>query len=264
MNPLKLLISAFFMSILLSCEPKIVSFDDPDLPQICRNQLEEKGKVYEANSKIYLKGGDSTNWDFDITNWSLKICNIKDYGLDREDFPALISPLYTPISEIPNAFPSTEKLLYLHSSEELKVYPYTTMTAHEAINEYVEGEPIMIAYCYLADLAAVYTRTYCEKELTFALTGYTYADPGEWEGLDGFLLWDRETESIWWPLIDLAVSGPMKDTRLKKYDQQKWGYGTWGDMLQDHPEALVLQSEPDWKLDKTIHRLGCEDLDCCP
>ena len=72
----------------------------------------------------------------------------------------------------------------------------------------------MESYCVLADLGAVYSRNYNSKELTFALSGYTYYDKNIWNGLDGFVLWDRETESLWWPLVGKAVSGKLKGVNL--------------------------------------------------
>jgi hypothetical protein len=60
--------------------------------------------------------------------------------------------------------------------------------------------------------------------------------------LDGFVLWDRETESLWWPLIDEAVSGEMKGTRLKKYDQSKWLDTNLKYLEEQHPNAEVLKA----------------------
>ena len=77
----------------------------------------------------------------------------------------------------------------------------------------------MAAYRILADLGAIYDRIVDERLYTFALSGYTYFDPAVWNGMDGFVLWDRETESLWWPLIGKSVSGPILNTPMKVYDQ---------------------------------------------
>ena len=134
--------------------------------------------------------------------------------------------------------------MIVHTNTTPMVYSISLLTRHEVINDTADGHPIMVAYCVLADLAAVYTRIYCDREFTFALSGYTYFDDDVWGGLDGFVMWDRETESLWWPLIDQAVSGSMKDAGvlMEKYDESKWAEITWGQIVADHPDARVLDS----------------------
>ena len=55
-----------------------------------------------------------------------------------------------------------------------KVYSIALLTRHEIINDTIDGNPYMVGYCVLADLAAVYTRIYCDTTLTFGVSGYTY------------------------------------------------------------------------------------------
>jgi len=91
-------------------------------------------------------------------------------------------------------------------------------------------------------LAAVYSSNYCDSFFTFAPSGYTYWDPDVWDGINAFVLWDRETESLWWPLIDKAVSGLMQGTSLRKHNEDKWREITWGEVLDNYPDALVFKS----------------------
>ena len=113
----------------------------------------------------------------------------------------------------------------------------------------------MAAYCILADLGAVYKRQYGEQELTFALSGYTYFDEKVWDGLDGFVLWDRETESLWWPLIDKAVSGPLKDVKLLKLEDAKWEDVNWKKVKEKFPNAQVLKSGQDYERPKSWEKI---------
>jgi hypothetical protein len=92
----------------------------------------------------------------------------------------------------------------------------------------------------------MYDRTIGGKVFTFALSGYTYFDPDVWDGLDGFVFWDRETESLWWPLIGEAVSGKMKGTSMQVLDNQFWKQTTWRDVRKNHKEARVLKSGQDF------------------
>ncbi len=228
----------------------------------CSTELTEE-KVYSKDGRRWLWAGGDSATHFDITNWSLNECQLLDYGYERETIKALTDPQYQPISEVAEDFANSEKVIYLEGDGAVKVYPYITMRFHEVINERVEGKPVMIAYCYLADLAAVYTRIYCDREFTFAVSGYTYADENVWEGLQAFVLWDRETESLWWPLIDRGVSGLMKGTVLRKHDQNRWGYSTWGEVKTTYPDALVLEIDEQWQPPIGIPTYSCTDLNCC-
>jgi hypothetical protein len=112
----------------------------------------------------------------------------------------------------------------------------------------------MAAYCILADLGAMYERKIGDLEFTFALSGYTYFDPEVWGGLDGFVLWDRETESLWWPLIGKAVSGSLKDVEVPLMDDSKWKQTTWSDILENHQDAQILQPDQDFERPKSWSR----------
>lgn len=68
-----------------------------------------------------------------------------------------------------------------------------------------------------------------------------------WNGLDGFVLWDRETESLWWPLIGKAVSGPLKNVHLLEMDKSNWKDVKWKYIKDNYPNALVLKSGQDFE-----------------
>ena len=68
-----------------------------------------------------------------------------------------------------------------------------------------------------------------------------------WNGLDGFVFWDRETESLWWPLIGKAVSGPLKNVGLIEMDKNKWSDTTWKYIRDNYPNAKVLRSGQDFE-----------------
>ncbi len=228
----------------------------------CSTELTQE-KVYSKDGKRFLWAGADSSTHFDITNWALNECQLFDYGYERETISALTDAQYKPIGEVADEYSDDEKVIYLQGDGVVKVYPYIAMRFHEVINEMTEGAPVMIAYCYLADLAAVYTRVYCGKTFTFAVSGYTYADENVWDGLQAFVLWDRETESLWWPLLDLGVSGLMKGELLQKHDETRWGYLTWAQTKALFPEALVLQINESWQPPTGLPHYSCQDLACC-
>ncbi|MBN4062134.1 MAG: hypothetical protein COA57_02205 [Flavobacteriales bacterium] len=227
----------------------------------CQSSIIQNNKVFIENEKKWLWGGNNDDWHFDITCWTLNECQL-NYGIGREKFKALTEPKYVSVNSASSSYNSSDRFMIVYTNQEPKVYSIRLLTSHEVINDVVDGQPIAVAYCVLADLAAVYTRIYCNKEITFALSGYTYFDPEIWNGLDAFVFWDRETESLWWPLIDKGVSGLMKDVNLEKYDETKWAEITWGDIVNKHPDALVLASGQTMDVPENWTKYQESDLNC--
>lgn len=206
----------------------------------------ENGKFFEVDGKKMLYGGDSENLHFDVTDYLLNDEQFH-YGIGREKFPALLKPEFISVGEANEIWPDTSRFLLAQSGNDVKAYSIQDLTRHEIVNDVLDGQPIMAAYCILADLGAIYDRDYGGKELTFALSGYTYFDEKVWNGLDGFVLWDRETESLWWPLIGKAVSGPLKNVKLLETDSNKWKDTTWVYIKDNFPDAQILKSGQDFE-----------------
>lgn len=217
------------------------------LPNFAQRPIaQENGKFFEIDGTKMLYGGEATNTHFNINNLELKPGQFH-YGLGRERFPALIAPKFESIAAADKNWEDTDRFLLAYKGDQASAYSVKDLTRHEVVNDVIDGEPIFAAYCILADLGAIYKRTYGEKVFTFAVSGYTYFDPKIWGGLDGFILWDRETESLWWPLIDKAVAGPLKGVQLQKLDQVFWKDTNWKDIKDNFPTAKVLISNQDYK-----------------
>jgi len=202
-------------------------------------------KFYTKDGHQYLYGGEKPGEDFDISNLSLKDDQFH-FGIGRERFPALLKPRFMDMKSADTLFDDSIRFLLLDFHGVLRAYSIRDLTHHEVVNDEVDGIPIMAAYCVLADLGAIYDRRMLHRPFTFALSGYTYYDPDVWDGMDGFVLWDRETESLWWPLIGEAVSGKMKGTKLKVLDEKHWSQTTWGEIKEHYDNVDVLIPDQDF------------------
>ena len=226
--------SLFIIALLLST----ISFAQ-------RPSAKNNEKFFNQNSDKMLYGGNGKE-HFIINNLDSKEEQFH-YGLGREMFPALLDPKFETIVEADKKWPNNQRFLVAHKGNEVKAYSVRDLTRHEVVNDVIDGEPIFVAYCILADLGAVYKRTYAEKTFTFGMSGYTYYDPKVWDDLDGFILWDRETESLWWPLIDKAVSGKLKGVKLQKLEDAFWEDTIWKNIKEKYPNAQILISKQDFK-----------------
>lgn len=253
---MKNLLYCLFLLVCISCQSPSTSKDveKPEsktdkskvLPKKQRPVSLDNGKIFTQQNKKLLYGGEDSTQHFNITD-----CELKDgqfhYGIGREVFPALLQPSFITVEAADSVWADSTRFLLAHSGDDIKAYSVKDLTRHEIINDVLDGKPIMAAYCILADLGAIYERQYGETKLTFALSGYTYYDTTVWNGLDGFVLWDRETESLWWPLVDKAVSGPLKGVPLQEMDKANWQDTDWKTIKENYPMAQVLQSGQDYE-----------------
>ncbi len=82
-------------------------------------------------------------------------------------------------------------------------------------------------------LSVVYGREIAGTVTTFGTTGYTYDNT--------FVLYDRATESIWYPTDDQgfdAISGPRRGERIEFLAQPP--VMSLADWTALHPDTLVL------------------------
>ena len=197
------------------------------LPQDNFPGAKSNGKFFEKDGRKYLWGGRRESQHFNVNNLKLNSDQFH-FGVGREKFQALINPRFVTAAESDFWLPDSARILGLLRDDVVKAYPLRIVNDHEVINDKAGELPILVVYCDLAQLAAIYVRNLNGRVYTFGQAGYTYFDPAVWHGKDGFVLWDRETESLWWPPMGRAVSGPMVGTCMKLLDSEYWCQTTWG------------------------------------
>jgi len=196
--------------------------------------------TWRSDGRRYLWGGTGTDQHFDVTRCRIDLSRL-EHGLGREAFAALTNPAFDTADAADRYLDATDALLVIRIGEVVKAYPLSVLHDHEAVNDAIDGRAYLVAYCWLADLAAVYERRIAGRRLTFAVSGYTYADPDVWGGRNAFILWDRQTESLWWPPVGRAVAGSLTDTVLPILDRPLWRRSTWAELRRRHPDVRVLR-----------------------
>jgi len=94
----------------------------------------------------------------------------------------------------------------------------------------------------LANSAVVYSREINDGVLTFAPSGWTY---GEEFFESTFVLIDKETESLWFPMTDgdccvlVAISGFFTDTTVKGI--QRMERSSWSDWATRNPATKFVR-----------------------
>ncbi len=195
--------------------------------------------TYRAAGKLWLSNGGSQEGSFDVSNTRLRLSNLRG-NFGREAFPAPVTPDFIPASDAAEFVDDAERVLAVKVGEEVHVYPIRYLMEYEVVNDTVGGRPVFAGYCMMAGLACVYDRRYGDQVHTFAPSGHLYFEDFAWGGKPGFVLWDRETESLWWPPGGKGVSGVMRDVPMKVLEPELWAQSTFEEVVSKHPKALVL------------------------
>jgi hypothetical protein len=82
------------------------------------------------------------------------------------------------------------------------------------------------------DLAAVYSREIDGRALTLVPSGWTYERT--------FVLYDKETGSLWYPYAKglMAIQGDYFRRRLPQLDSKDT---RWEDWVKRHPDSKILK-----------------------
>jgi len=199
--------------------------------------------IHSRDGSTWLWAGDRADQKFNITEFELEP-EYLHYGLGREYFYAPTEPVFVTPDEADVFMMDPTPVLLAEVGDEVKVYPVPVVRQFEVVNDEIGGKPVFAAYCILANLGALYDRQYGDQTLTFAVSGYTYHDDSVWDGKDAFVLWDRDTESLWWPPVGKAVSGPLNNTPMKLLDESMWSQTTYLKVKEKYPDGHFLVLSP--------------------
>lgn len=182
-------------------------------------------------------GRDPKSYGFALGNFSLDQAALVASGLPRDAIPALENPGAVVASEL-----STLGRRFLLPSDPVagvvvgghaRAYPLRVLVFHELVNDSLGDQPILIVHQPLCGLTAVLSRKLPQGTLTFANSGLLWNSCG--------LVYDRESQSLWFPLAGTAVAGPAASQKLQFLP---FTLTTWERWRQQHPETTLVQPDP--------------------
>ncbi len=190
--------------------------------------------------------GNSDGSVFTVNEGDINPENLR-FGIGKEAFEALIIPEYDKISSHHfNDFKADDHCLAIHSksTRAVKAWNLRLMNKHEAVNDTFNGQPILATFCHMGGLAQIFSRKIDQQVLTFGVTGYLYSDQAINEGLFGFLLYDRNTQSLWNPFALKSVGGDLVNQTISPLsetdDDLETFVLTWQQLQENYPNAMVL------------------------
>lgn len=181
-------------------------------------------KIIKKNGKIFIVDRKGEQWD--VTSAANEFGmepKLFHFGLGRGAFTPIIDP------EIEAGPKPGDPLVFAVTYNGIaRAYNHRRLTRHETLLDNLGGTRVMVAHCYLADLAGVYEATVDGRPLTLIASGWTYHNGHH----DTFVLYDKETGSLWFPFdkddFFVSIGGPLKGKKLmelasmKKVKFSKW------------------------------------------
>jgi hypothetical protein len=144
-------------------------------------------------------GGDGGNTIKPEAEWLVPTQWVADGGPGVDGIPAIESPTFESAATIGN-IAANDLVIALRSGGQVKAYPHDIMDYHEIVNDGPANNPFTMSYCPLTGSAMAWFGKVSAADPSFGVSGFLYNS--------NLLLYDRETESLWSQMLQLAVNGP--------------------------------------------------------
>jgi hypothetical protein len=163
--------------------------------------------------------------------------HIRGGGPARDAIRSVDAPEFAPASQASWA-PPPVAAIGVEIGGEARAYPVHLMEYHQIVNDTVGGVPVVVTFDPLTAIPVVWERTAKGRVLEFGVSGLLYREQ--------FLLFDRETESLWAQYEGVAVAGPLLGAKLERVPSRQEPVGAW---MNRHPVSTILARPELTKID---------------
>jgi hypothetical protein len=155
---------------------------------------------------------------FEITRQTVDRDDIVPGGPPRDGIHSIDAPRFV-ASEQATWVDDTTPVLGVVVKGDARAYPVHVMDYHQIANDVVGDVPLAVTWDPLTGAPIAFERTVDGRVLGFGVSGLLYNS--------GFLMYDRETESLWSQFLGKAVSGPLAGKRLKRVRIRQEDMTSW-------------------------------------
>jgi len=203
------------------------------------NEPRETGSVEVSTSQTEttIESSDAENlilFDDWKTNWlkkSIDLTELTTTGSARDGIMPLDDPVSEPVATANTWIMDKEPILALVMGDIAKAYPLKMMIRHEVVNEMINDTPVAVTFCPLTLSAAVFNREVNGQTFDFGTSGLVRKS--------NFLIWDRQTETLWQQLTGRAIVGDLNNTQLTRIPAL---VTSWKDFKESYPDGIVLSN----------------------
>jgi len=179
---------------------------------------------------------------FDLGGALLPREEIRAGGPPRDGIESVNEPEFVAVEEA-HWVAKRNPVLGVAVGEEAHVYPVHLIEPHQIVNDEVGGVPVVVTYDPLVAVPRTHRREVDGRTLSFGVSGLVYNS--------NFLLYDRETESLWLQFTGEAIAGPMAGKKLERIPIRQELLGSW---LSRQPLSRVLSRPRPTKIDYRYSR----------
>ena len=133
---------------------------------------------------------------------------------------------------------------------EARAYPWYLLANYHAVNDYLDGEPIIVNLCEACNGGAAFHAAIDGTVIDIRPRGLKN---GTWYGED------FQTGSLWYPFIGEAFEGPLKGTKLERI---RLYFSSWKDWRRDHPNTTVAMTSDEVRYRPHASRSRMADATC--
>jgi hypothetical protein len=167
---------------------------------------------------------------FDVSKASIPVTAIQRGGPPKDGIPAIDRPKFLPADKARLA--DTDRVLGLEVNGAARAYPVRILNWHEVVNDRFGERSLVVTYCPLCGTGMAFDGTLGSQPAAFGVSGLLYNSD--------VLLYDRGTQSLWSQILQTAISGPLKGTRLQSVPLT---HTSWADWRRRHPATEVLSTD---------------------
>ncbi|MFN0302231.1 MAG: DUF3179 domain-containing protein [Burkholderiales bacterium] len=178
---------------------------------------------WAANAAVELNG-------FDLSGALVPVAAIERGGPPKDGIPAIDNPKFIPATQA--RLKPDDRILGVYLNGIARAYPVRILNWHEVVNDRLGADSIAVTYCPLCGTGMAYQAKVTDRVTTFGVSGLLYNSD--------VLLYDRATQSLWSQIMRIAVSGPLKGTRLIPV---LLTHTSWADWRARHLKSEVLSTD---------------------
>ncbi len=175
---------------------------------------------------------------FDMRGALIPAQAIQRGGPPRDGIPAIDKPRFVRAAQA--GLSDDDRVLGISLGGVARAYPVRILNWHEIVNDRIKGRPVAVTYCPLCGTGVAFDARIAGRDTVFGVSGLLYDSD--------VLPHDRGSESLWSQLMEQAVTGPLKGTRLQPLPMAHTSCADW---RKRHPRTEVLSTDTGFIRDYT-------------
>jgi hypothetical protein len=175
---------------------------------------------------------------FDLATARVPVSEIRAGGPSRDGIRSVDDPSWVAPQEARDWVSPRNPVVGVVLGGEARTVPLHLIEYHQVVNATLAGQPVAITYDPLTGVPRAWERRAGDTTLEFGVSGLVHNG--------SFLMYDRQTESLWVQFSGRAISGPLAGRELQRLRVRLEPLAAW---LSRHPDAAVMERPAPRRID---------------